>query len=105
MNMNTIWPVNLSPERARYDSPGQRPGFRRAEKQKPCRGGTSHAACAAPTGLETHHHRDTQGVALGCHRTALQAFRIDVALDRAELAACTALANTLLNFDEAVFKR
>ena len=29
----------------------------------------------------------------------------DQSLDRAELAACTALANTLLNFDEAVFKR
>ena len=29
----------------------------------------------------------------------------DASLDRAELAACTALANTLLNFDEAVFKR
>jgi Protein of unknown function (DUF1553) len=29
----------------------------------------------------------------------------DASLDRAELAACTALANTLFNFDEAVFKR
>ena len=29
----------------------------------------------------------------------------DTALDHAELAACTALANVLLNFDEAVFKR